>query len=460
MNAQVDAILSSIAYYYDFFAIDNKSILTVMYTYIGIAIFGVAVRMFMSQGYQTQYHLFSRSIKAFKFKTDIVDTRSKLLNNAIKEYVIAGERGVSHIDTRAIVHKYLNRLHFFGWGLKSMESFVHGFENSLMAIGVLFALLQTTYTLQWSVLAVLVYVVTRILISVFDYALVKEKLLDEMTIYIDREVGQFFQSDLAASVNSFKIEMKTILEMQTKMIGDAVMKAGTDLSGAVIVTVKESNKNIEDTLKTITGQMHIVNEPIENWKSAIKETDALQKSLNKTYQSISGSFIGVEKSMNAVIRVIGEHSGEMAENKEMVMKQLETLAQLTKNLSVNNMDIELKNKIMEEQLVYLERNQTLLNESIGQYEETFEDVTSKLGDALGRIVDYSLKNAYGEIAENINNDIGKLTNASNELIMRIGELFDNFADQRRNETSAIMNMKDQMDIHFEQMKRTDKESGA
>lgn len=397
---------------FDFFIIEDEAMLTVMYMYISIGIFNIIVRILISSAYQIKYSGFLSNSKEVKSKKDIKDTGSKFLNAVVKDYLLIAEKGVSNIYTKAIVVKHMQRLNFFGWSLASMEKLVAGFENSLLAIGVLFALLFMP--LQWSVLSVLVFVFTKLFSAIFDYALVKDKLLYETTNYVEREIGRFFPSDLAASVNVFRAEIKSVMEMQTKAIGDAVIKAGSDLSSAVIMSVKETNKNIEKTLENVANRAEMLKEPLMEWKSAIEQSEKLQAESNKYYLSL----------------------------KEMVDL-----------LRISNDGAELKNEAVHEQLIYLQKNQEMIEKSMQQYEQSLMEITSKIGDTLGSIVDYSLKHAYSQIADSINGDLARLTNTNSELIIRLNELFDEMVRQSKKEANAIMAVKDQMDLHFESITR-------
>jgi DNA anti-recombination protein RmuC len=95
---------------------------------------------------------------------------------------------------------------------------------------------------------------------------------------------------------------------------------------------------------------------------------------------------------------------------------------------------------MAQSLAAAKDNQTVLNASMAQYETALKDITSQMGDALGKIIKYHLKSTNDQIAESINENL-RLTRAANmEHISEIKGVFAELAEQSRYQTRILMDL--------------------
>jgi len=108
---------------------------------------------------------------------------------------------------------------------------------------------------------------------------------------------------------------------------------------------------------------------------------------------------------------------------------------------------------LEAQLKFVGQNQTALDQSLQKYELALEDMARKLGDGLGSIVDFQMRESYAALNKVLEENVRRIINTNAELIERLEEVLGQVLQQSRNETQAIIQVKEQMDMQFEALKK-------
>ncbi len=140
------------------------------------------------------------------------------------------------------------------------------------------------------------------------------------------------------------------------------------------------------------------------------------------------------------------------EQAKAVKEQQAELRLVADTLKATNAPLASAYETMEAQLKYIERNQTLLDTSLQKYELTLEEMTRKLGSGLGNIVDFQMQTSYASLNKALEDNVRRIINANAELIERLEDVLSQVLQQSRNETQAIMKVKEQMDIQFVDLK--------
>lgn len=420
----------------------------VIMIYILAVILYLIFRVIVCTGFQMNLTRFYFSNKEISSINDIKDTKSRLLNKVIKSYVKSAEKGISYIDINAITENQLLKLNFLGWNYKSIENFLNGLEYAFLIFGILFWL-SFERELIFIVITIIAFVLIKIMSSIFDYSVTKEKLLNEIILYVEREVGQFYITDLAFSVQNFKMEMKEVFNIQTKTLSDSVLKISTDMANAIIVSNKQLNENIDKTINSLFSITDILEKPLIQWKESLEKAVKSQVSINTTFEKIYNAASSFENVTNELAEKLESYSLVYKKYEDKANNEIIQLTSVTEKLLISNKDNSEIIKSLRNQFDYIEENQKLLKESIQKYELTLEDVTKQMGSALGGIVEYQMQSTYKNISEYIKEDISKITNSSNELIIQLDKLFEKMVEQSRSETLAVVKIKEQIDMYFE-----------
>lgn len=432
----------------EYFDINNKMIIDIIFYYIlaFIAYFVLKILLFLF--YKSQYAIFNLNIKDINKEADIKDGKCKILNKVVKRYIKSVKKGISYVDTKTIVKNQVIKLNFLGINYASIENFLFGFEYIFIISGILFYI-SFGYENIMIVVAVIAFIAVKLINSIFDIKSIRERFIDEMTEYVNREIGQFFINDLAMSIQNFKSEMKDIFNIQTKSINEAILNSLETLANAVIVSNKELNNNVNNNIKIIAETANEFNKPIENWKNTLNESINVQENINQAIIKMNNIITVFETSTKNLSEELEKHLKVYLNYSDSVKDEIKNLSSMVSELEKCNKENQKFSNLINEQISYTEKNQKLLDESIQKYELMLENITSKMGESFGSIVEYQIKDFYNKMSENINGDIIKFSNSSNNLVEQMKELFSNMSEQSKLETAAITKMKEQIEIYFE-----------
>lgn len=247
---------------------NNAIILAVFLAVCGLA---VLLRGLVCAGYQARLVSFTLNAKDLTGRSDVKDTKCGLLNRIVQEYVKAAEKGIASLDAGAIARKHMRRLNFLGWSYDSIEVFLGGFATGVTLIGLLLAVVFEDYRAAYAVSAAGAFFVLRLMECVMDIRLVKLNLLEGLTDYVSREVGQFYAGDL----------------------GSVVLRLKNDLSASVLhqsETVLKYIDKMDDITKALEGhnEQHLEgNRALAQQLAYIEKNQAmLDKSLSSYEQSL------------------------------------------------------------------------------------------------------------------------------------------------------------------------------
>jgi len=295
---------------------------------------------------------------------------------------------------------------------------------------------------MFGVAAVGIFAVMRLFAGLFDFQLVSARLSAELEEYVEREVGQFYAGDLGTVILRLKSEISSALKNQASTLGKAITSLEENLSGALNLTMKELSHEM-------SGIGAVLDKPLKEWAAALGSASAVQTKNNESllqFEDIVNELRSAARDLEGVLKT---HVKSLAEELGKVSGHIDILALSGKDLKESSDGYKQSVEVLEGHIKYIEKNQGMLQDALGHYESSLESITQKIGDGFGSIVDYHMAGAYQSLNTALQNNINKITAANQELTARLAALFDQLADQSRNETSAIVNMNDQMNLRFE-----------
>jgi len=375
-------------------------------------------RIVLAVGYQGQNTIVALTSRTeLNSKEDVSKLKNGPFARAAKEYVLLGERGVTRIDTRAIVEKNLLRMNLLFWNFRSIQRFVTALESALLPVGLLFILLVIGSHSPFFVFVLAILFFTRLAASIVDFNVAQEKFVTNTTYLLDREIGRFFPNDATSALFALREELKAGMAMQSRMLAEAMEKTCAAFSDTVAASLETTAAGMERTaasvmestetlLANLAEQTQSLSAPLADWRAALQSTEATQRELNTALDSINkalGSFAGATDIVTPELELMRTH-------------------------------------------------QTALKSSLQQYEHSLRDITAQLGDSLGKMVDFHLQQSYGTLTDGVQDSMTRIMTGNNDLLQRLQDLFAQMQEQSRNETATIMRMKDQMDIHFSELK--------
>ncbi len=440
--------------------------INILIAYLSVTAIIILLRIIITSGYQAQYIIFSIKTKKGTEKVDSdisiaadatekdsptkTEKKSKfgLVSRVMNDYRLSRERGVNNIDTESIIKKYLLRLKFIIWPYPSMEKFVENFEIGLLFIGVLLTFYMQD-KLLFTLLTVSTFVVIRLIAAFCDFHLIKDRLVCELSEYVERELADITNMDINASISKFSREVYTAIMKQSDIIKDSVDKMGSNLTGALALSVSEMTKAVEVSLNKSTHFAEELEKPLQHWVESINSASLAQEKINIASESLNevvNTFNESSKSLSANFdSYIERGHDQVADIRDHVNVLVNVIEELKQANNQNKIDYD----TIAKQLEYIDKNQSLLEQSIQQYEGSLESITSKMGEAFGSIVELQMQSSYSQLNDMLNDNMGRVNNANNEVLSRLSVLFDSLQDQTVNQTQTIVKIKEQMDMQFD-----------
>jgi len=432
---------------------------------VGAAVLCLLLRIVLVVGYQGQSALVSLFSKEMKSKEDIDALKIGPFARAAKEYVVLGDRGVTRIDTRAIVERNTLKMSFLFWNFKSIETFVTAIEWSILPMGLLFALFaETLGRPTFLVFIVCTFLAARVLASFIDFNVCKNKFITNTVYLLDKEIGRFYASDSAAALTVLQTELKNSMKAQGELLAASIEKMGADFSATVAEslngmtagverTAEAVVKNTESLLNNMSSYTLMLSKPLDDWSKAIAAAGELQAGLNTSLGAINTAISYFASTMSGSGTVLSDFKAELAANTQAVSTQIEQLATALEASRVNSEAFAQRGLVAEEQMQTVRTHQETLEKSIQQYEVSLRDITVQLGESMGKMVDFHLQQSYGALTDGVKESLSRIMTGNNELLTRLQDLFAQMQGQSRSETAAIISIKDQMDLHFTELKK-------
>ncbi len=426
-----------------------------LYIFIGfvsLAALVLVFRLIVCINYKAVLAIFRINAKEMKVRTDIKDTGSHFLNKVVRDYIKIGDKGVSPRASKNIVDKHIGRLNFLGISYDALENVVMGIEKNIVFLGIILTLVFEDYRYTFAISTVAAFIVLRIFAALFDFTTIKHRTSLEISEYVDREIGQFYAGDSGTLMLRLKTELTESLNKQTENIGQSVLKMGMDLSNIMQLNLQEMSKAIDKTMLKISDFGGELGKPLEMWKTAIHETETAQNKFTQSLQAFEETAVKISSTSNNLSSSMGEYSEIINTQAKFVSEQISSLKEIAEGLKENSKPLMTIHDTLGSNLKYVEKNQELLETSLQRYETNMEQLVSKIGDGMGSIIDFHMQNSYKSMNQGLEDNIKKIVLANNELILRLQELFEQIHEQSRSETKAIRQVKEQMDIHFENLR--------
>lgn len=422
----------------------------------------MAVRVALAISYKTQLRLVRSAVKkdakAEKGASEEGLSGSLFFKRAVKDYTDLGERGIARIDARELCEKSAAWFRFLFWRKSSVEAFVDVIEPAFLWIGILFTVISASPG-PFAAAAVVIFLAGRILAMFFDHKTVREELLSESAFLLDREYGKLFLTDVPAAVNNLRVELKNVMTYQSTLLSDSINDLKEKLSAVSEKTLGETAAAVEKTLVSVAASAETVAKPLAQWREVIDDSRKANEELGVSIIKMSGGLDGFKERLEEMERLISGYKAEFLINNQNVEKELSRLNDISASMTEQNGRAVTQVDAVGAALEFVRSNQAALENSLNQYEQALKDITSEVGGGLGKIIDYHSQSAYQSMADVVAENLKQASAQNNELLNKLTGIFDRILEQSRNETSLIMNLKEQMEIELTILKNSVSASG-
>ncbi|MCL2421933.1 MAG: hypothetical protein FWD03_08760 [Defluviitaleaceae bacterium] len=336
----------------------------VMAIFIALHVLAIILRMITFIGYRGHNLMLAMDMhpsKALKAVSDTTSIRSPLLRRIVSDYVIAAEKNAPRVPLGAIVNKHVLALSLLGWRYSGIAQWIKKLDNGLVLLGLVLALIFPEYAMVYGLLAVIGFALLKFVASFFDFNTAKQLLIEDIHIYVEREVGQFFASHTAGAILAFKEEMAQAIDRQSVLLRGAVEKLSTDITPALnnlrclenlpkaVENIQQSNDRYAVHHETFAAQGQLISKTQSALESSIAAYEATLQNLVQVMGSSMGTFIQMygQTAADGLTAAMKEHMAHATKGNQETIAAVTTLFdQLTKQ----NSDISAHLRVLHEHI--------------------------------------------------------------------------------------------------------------
>ncbi|MCL2415670.1 MAG: hypothetical protein FWD01_02550 [Defluviitaleaceae bacterium] len=363
----------------------------------GVFLLALICRIILVGSYNGELSIIKMQLKNIKSKEDIEKMGGGSFARIAKEYIQLGMRGIGKIDTGAIAKLATLRNRIVIFNYQSMGRFVLALEFMILPLGFMLVLVSER-PLDFIIVSGGVYVLTKIFASVFDFQMAYERYLATVSHVLNRDIARFFPLDTSSAIKQLSVDIKEMLEKQSIMYGEILGKISGEFSASIRTSTSAMTKSIEITMESIAKH------------------EGLTASIKKWHN---------------LIETAAERQGEIADSMEQIGELSKTVDKYSTSMGSG--------------LEIVGQYQKALSEGLIAYETSLQEITSTLGEAFGKIIDYHMQNAYNSMSGGIADNLKQVSMMNNELLKRLETLFARLEEQGRAQAGILFNIKEQFD---------------
>ncbi|MCL2286142.1 MAG: hypothetical protein FWC32_07215 [Firmicutes bacterium] len=390
----------------------QDNLLVIMVVYLALVALALILRVVAHLHFRASLMAFQLDTrKEIKEKSDIAKLKNRLLRKVAAEYIRTADRAVTTVPTRQIVELAVSKKSMLGWRYESILPFVQALETGLLVVGLILTIAFNEHAFVYGSLAAGAFVLTRLCTAFFNANNARAQLVDELHLYVEREIGRFFASDTGGAILRLKNDLTETLGKQAatyketmenighimasalSKVSDSMTEATTSIGPAVAAAMDDKLINMNDTLT----------DTLKNWEKAIGEATSLQTSMNDSSEKISLAGAKLQSSSELLATHMQGHSNALSGQLVTLVNAIEAIKE-----SVNQFAIQ--QEALTEQTKYLERNQQTLDTSLHAYEESLKNLTSSLGDGLGAFINLHAQTSAQTINDALKANLDKMMN--------------------------------------------------
>jgi len=342
--------------------------------------------------------------KEIENKSDITKLKNKLLRRAVAEYIRTAERAVTTVPTSQIVERTVSNMTFLGWRYDSVVPFVESMETGLLWVGAILTITFSNYAFMYGSLAVIAFVLTRLFTAFFNAKSAKSQLIDDLILYVEREIGRFFATDTGGAVIRLKNDLSEIINKQTivyketmENIGHIVASAMTNVTESMTTATSSIGPDVAAAMdEKLLNMNDTLTKTLQDWQNALTKATDVQIAMNDSSERISRASTRLQSASDLLSTHMQGHSNALSEQMIALVN------------AVNHFAIQQETVI--QQVKYIERNQHSLEASLHSYEDSLQNLTKSVGEGLGAFINLHAQTSAQVVNDALKTNIDKVTN--------------------------------------------------
>ena len=325
--------------------------------------------------------------KEINIREDMRKIKNKLLRKTVAEYIRMAERAVTTAPTRQLVERSVANMSFFGWRYESLLPFLEGMEMGLLWIGLILAIVFSSYAFVYGLLAVILFVVLRLIAAFFNVRNAWRELVDEIILYIDREIGRFFASDTGGAILRLKNDLTEAIDRQSvayqttmENIGRTMSDTMTEVMGSMISAANSIGPIVANAMdEKLVNMNATLTTVLNDWENALAESANIQNSMNTSSERLAHAGGQLQSAAELLATHMKGHSNALSQ-------QLITLVSAIDAVKDGLHTLTTKQEAFAKQAEFIESNQRALETALASYEESLQSLVQSLGNGLGAYI--------------------------------------------------------------------------
>jgi hypothetical protein len=378
----------------------------IMLVYLGVAAGVVLLRIMAKVRFGAALLAFRQDARDLTNRDDLKKFKNALLRRTVAAYKQVADKAVSRIPTIQIIERHVEGLRVAGWRFGSLAAFVEGIESGLLWVGVLLALIFTTFAHVYGVLAIAVFILIRFFTAVFDFRAARAALCDEMFIYIEREVGRFYVSDSGGAVLRLKNELTEAQNRQSQALTAALERLtvaltenNTQLGKTIAETTKGINTQIAEAIDEKLINMNAdLTKSSEAWQKALTEAAAIQAAMNHSASGVDKASGKLQSASELLATHLQGHSNALSDQLTQLVRAVTSVKEAQEALAL--------------QSHYIEKNQSTLETALAAYEASLQNITQSLGDGIGAFINLHAQTSAQAVNDALRGNLEKIMQLS------------------------------------------------
>jgi hypothetical protein len=351
-----------------------------MTVFIGFVAAAMILRMVTCSAFRTSQLTLKLNSKDIRTREDVAKLRFGMLRTLAADYMRICDKSISRIPTEALVDRQLSSMSMIGWRFVNIMNFVEAIESGMLFVGLILAVVFQSHMFLYGTLAVGAFLLFKIITAFFDFRTAYSILSNNLLIFLEREVGQFYTADTGGALLRLRSDLVEAITRQTAGLQESVGKLSGNLAEAID--------------KKLTGVNDTVKKSMEDWDKVLANAVVVQRSINEA----AGRMLEAVAKLTAVSASFTEG---LTDINKSVTGQLAVLTETTASFAAEQ-------KAFLTQAVLIERNQEILEKTYQSYELTLQNLTRQLGDGLGAYLNIHAQTASQAVNDTMAANIEKI----------------------------------------------------
>ena len=391
---------------------DNHII--IMMVYLAFVLVTIILRIVAHLHFRASLLAFQiEARKEIKNRGEIVNIKNGLLRKSAAEYIRVAERAVTNVPTKQLTDRAISGMSLLGWKYENIIPFVESLDTGLLWVGIILAVMFGEYAAVYGILAVLAFLLIRIIAAFFNARAAREQLSDELMLFLEREIGRFFAADSGGAILRLKNDLTEAINIQSRTYKETMENISKTMTGAmqeVAQTMISAANSIGPIVaKAMAEKLVNMNDSLSatlaDWEKALTNAAKTHVALNESAERLAHSSTKMQSASELLSTHMQGHSNALSDQLLALIKAVDATKDGLDNLATQQ-------QVLTKQAQYIETNQHTLENSLHAYEESLQKLTQSIGDGLGTFMNLHAQSSAQAVNDALKSNIDRIIQLS------------------------------------------------